>query len=374
MPKSCYLICGEDDFQIAVEARKIVDRLVSPENRTFGLEVIDGRVETVDESLRAIRQCIEAMTMDGLFGGGNKLIWLREPAFLSNDRVAKSEAVKTLMPDLTAKIKGGLPEGQSLLVTTGKINRASAFFKAFASGGEVTDFGNGLKPRQCEARARQLLDAWLPQVDLTMDNAVKQQFVARVGTDSRQIVSELEKLKCYCGDRLAATADDVQAIVSGGRITEIWDFLDAFGKRQTAALIQQLRIQFTQSESPIRLANSLESKTTELMIVREALDRKWATPGGYAGLNWTSLPPDIAAWFDSQESDFRKLPSFRITKAVDQAGCWSLRELRAARHLLLELREKLVSSSLPQEWLMEMYLIRALGQKPARGCHIRIRT
>ena len=361
----CQLICGEDDFQVSLEARKIVDELVTPENRTFGLEVIDGRVENIEECLGVIRKSLEAMAMDGLFGGGDKTIWLREPAFLSIDRIAKNDGVKRLLQELTERIKAGLPEGQNLLVTTFKINRGSAFFKAFAAAGTVKDFGSGLKGKACDTRAKKLVDEWLPRLQLKMDEAVRLQFIARVGTDSRQLVSELEKLKCYCGVRPAATAEDVRMIVSGGRISEIWDFLDTFGRRQAAELIAQLRLQLDQSENPIRLANSLDSRVTDLLIIREALDRKWAMFEGYAGLRWMALPPAIETWFATQENDMRKWPAFRVTRLVSQANAWTLRELRVARHLLLEMREKLVSSALPQEWLLEVSLIRALG-RPGR--------
>jgi hypothetical protein len=210
------------------------------------------------------------------------------------------------------------------------------------------------------------MDDWLPRIGLDMAPPVRQRFLARTGSDSRLIASELDKLRCYCGDRAAATDADVQAIVSGGKITEIWDLLDAFGRRQDADLIAQLRVQLAQSENPIRLANSLETRITELMVVRESLDRKWAVSEGYAGLRWTTLPPAIEAWFGSQDNDMRKWPGFRLGKLVAQAGAWTLRDLRVARHLLVELREKLVSSSLPQEWLIEVYLLRALGRKTGR--------
>ena len=364
--KSTILICGDDDFQVSQEARRLIDRLVPPDARTVGLETIDGRVETIDESVNVIRACCEALATDSLFGGGDKLVWLREPAFLSSDRQARSEAVKARLSDLVALIKAGLPEGQRLLVTTFKINRGSAFFKAFAAAGTVHDFGSGLKGKQAEARAHAFMDAWLPHIGLEMTHAVRQRFLARTGFDSRLIASELDKLRCYCGDRSSATEADVQTIVSGGKSTEIWDLLDAFGRRRHADLIAQLRIQLIQSESPIRLSNSLETRVNDLLVIREALDRSWAVSEGYAGLRWAALPPAIDAWFGAQDNDMRKWPGFRVGKLVAQAGAWTLRDLRVARHLIAEMREKLVSSSLPQEWLLEVYLLRALGRRSGR--------
>jgi DNA polymerase-3 subunit delta len=363
---NCHLVCGDDDFLVALEARRLIDTLVPEENRLFGLEVVEGRVETVDESLTAVRKTLEALMMDGLFGS-DKLIWLREPAFLSSDRLARSEALKGPLAGLTAAIKAGLPEGQHLLLTTGRIHRASALFKAFAATGEVNDFGNNLKPWECARRARQFLDRWLPVIDMSLDEPVKEQFLARVGSDTRQIASELEKLRCYAGPGKPVTAADVKSIVSGGGVTEIWDFLDAFGRRDLAGLIRQLRLLLSQSEHPIRLANSLESRVNDLILVREALDRQWAQADSYAGLRWNPLPPATEAWLAARDPDIRKWPAFRTKGLMVQAAAWALKDLRVARHLLVQMREDLVSSSLPREWLLEIGLIRAVGRKPRTG-------
>lgn len=368
MAKSCHLICGEDDFQVEIEARKLVDRLVTPDRRDFGLEIVDGRVESVDACAAAIRQCLQSVATDGLFGGGEKLTWFREPAFLAQDRLGKSTVVKERLEDLVACIKAGLPEGRTLLLTTFRINRASALFKAFQAAGEVQDFGSNLRPRQREDAARQRLAEWLPRVGLQMTAEARSLFLARVGVDSRLLVNELEKLRCYCGEGATASAADVQAVVSLGREAEIWGILDAFGDRDASRLIAQLRAQLGQSESPIGVVTMLESRVSELLIVRQALDRGWAAPGSTGmALNWRDLPPAIEAWFAAADTDFRRMNPYRAGRLAAQAGNWTLRELRWARHLLIGLREALVSSSLPGDWLAETRLLQAIGtRRPAR--------
>ncbi len=366
MARSCHLICGEDDFQVEIAARKLVDRLVAPEQRAFGLEIVDGRVESVDACAAAIRQCLQSVATDGLFGGGEKLTWFREPAFLVQERLGRSDSVKERLADLAACVKAGLPEGQTLLLTTFRINRASALFKAFQAAGEVQDFGGNLRPRQREQAARQRLAEWLPRVGLQMTPEARALFLARVGVDSRLLVSELEKLRCYCGEGATASASDVQAVVSLGREAEIWGILDAFGERDAPLLIAQLRAQLGQSESPIGLVAMLESRVGELLILRQASDRGWATPGSSGmALNWRDLPPAIEAWFAASDRDFRRMNPYRAGRLAAQAAKWSLRELRWARHLLVGLREALVSSSLPGDWLTETRLLQAIERRSA---------
>lgn len=362
MGGKCYLICGEDDYLVEQAALKLVERLVPAADRALGLEVVDGRVDRVETVVAAVRACVASLATAGLFGG-TKLTWLREPSFLGG-KAADSEMVKAALAELVSFVKQGLPEGQTLLLSACQINRNSALFRAFQAAGEVQDFGAGAKPHQREQAAAQRLVELLTQHGLQMESPVRAAFLARVGIETRLVVNELIKLRTYLGRDGVATMDDIQAVVSVGREALVWDWLDAFGERRAAATIRQLRLLLNQAESPIGLVAMLDVRLRELLILREALERKWvvAEPGGAAPRPvWKPLPPAIEAWFAAAESDFRKQSPFRQGKALAQAGGWSLRELRLARHLLLEVREALVSSSLPGDYLLEMAVMRMLG-------------
>ncbi len=359
MPQA-YLICGDDEFRVSTATQELLAELVPPADREFGLDRVDGRVDTVDESVAALRAVRDSFVADGLFGGGERTVWFQEPTCLSNERIAKSKDVKEKLADLAAAVKNGLPDGVKLVISVSKVNRASALFKAIASTGEVKDFGNGLKAYQKAEAAAGLLAEYLPKVGLKMSGDVRTIFLARVGTDSRQIVSELQKLACYCGDGKEATAADVAEIVSSGAVSEIWDFVDAFSRRDPKALVRQIRIQLEQGENSIRMVSSLLTCVGQLLAVREAQDRKWATRSG-ASLSWNGLPEELARGFASSDKDVRTLIGFRLRKLLEQADLWTLRELRNARHYLLMLREDLVSLSIPESILLEMKLLQAIG-------------
>ncbi len=359
--KSAYLVCGDDEFRVSRATQELLGRLVPEKDRAFGLDRIDGRVGTVDETVAVIRAVRDALVSDSLFSSGSKTVWLREPAFLSNDRIGKSPNIKDELANLIARIKEGLGEGTRLVVSTLKINRASAFFKAFAGkDGAVADFGSGLKGRQKAEAAAELVTDFCARFKLKMEPDVRRLFLSRVGTESRQIVSELEKLACYCGEGKAATADDVREIVSSGAVSEVWDLTDAFCARDPRALVTQVRMQLGQGESAIRLVNSLLAAVGDLLAVREGLERHWATPAG-AALNWDALPADIAEGLECADKSVLSAVGFQLRKKIDQSAVWNVRDLRNARHYLLELRELLVSCGLPEELLLETKLLQAIG-------------
>ncbi len=367
LDKSAYLICGDDEFRVSIATRDLLDALVPESERDFGLDRIDGRVGTVDETLAIIRGVCDAFVADSLFGAGRKTVWLREPSFLSNDRVAKSEAVREKIPSLVALVKDGLGDGMRLVVSTLKINRASAFFKAFSGkNGAVLDFGGNLKPRQKADAAAELVEEYCGRLGLRMSADARRLFLSRAGTESRQLVSELEKLANYCGDSGKAEADDVRAIVSSGAVSEIWDLLDAFATRDAKTLVSQVRIQLAQGENAIRMVNSLLSTVGDLLAIREGRERKWAAPDG-GGLDWSALPAEISEGLDSGEKSILHASGFPLRKKIDQSAGWTVRELRNARHYLIELREMLVSRALPEDFLLETKLLQAICKRPAKA-------
>lgn len=374
MAGTSHLICGDDDFLVAQAASLLLDRLVPAENRSLALETVDGRVDTVDEGIAAVRRVVESLETPGFFGA-IKLTWLREPSFLGGGRTGDAALMKERVADLTAVVKRGLPDGQVLLVTAARINRNSALFRALQAKGEVQDFGSGAKPYQQAQIAAQRLVELLPRFGLQMDATVRQQFVATVGTSTRILVNELEKLRLYLGKDGPVTAADIQSVSSPGHEAEVWDLLDSFGERKLPLLVASLHAQFDQSDNLIGLVAMLEGRLRDLLIVREALDRGWAVSSGSGGsvqLAWKAVPPDIEAWMTAGDGDFRALNPYRQGRLAAQAGRWTLRELRLARHQLLELREALVSSPLPAELLIENALLRMAGRP--RGGSARTET
>ena len=361
--KSAYLICGEDEFRVAMATRELLDALVPEAERDVGLETIDGDVGNVDDTIGMIRSVRAALASDSLFFGGARTVWLRDPAFLTVDRVAKSEDVKGELSGLIAHMGECLGNGLRLVVSTTKVNRGSSFYKAFSGDNAfVADFGSGLKPKQKIVAADELVAEFCKRIGIKMATDVRQLFIARAGTDSRQLVLELEKLKCYCGEAAEATADDIRAIVSPGAVPEFWELIDAFSTRNARALAAQVRSQLAQGENAIRMVNSLLSTVGDLIAIREGRERGWAAPRA-GGLDWSTLPADIADGLNHSEKSVFSATGFPLRKKIDQSASWTVRELRAARHYLLELRELLVSCSLPKEFLVQTKLLQAIGTK-----------
>jgi DNA polymerase-3 subunit delta len=371
MPVNVYLVCGADDYLVEQQARRIVETRVPAAERALGLEMLDGRVESAEAAGTVIRQCLEAVQTPGFFGTG-KLVWLKNATFLNPlVRPGDHEVVKARLASLTALIKAGLPVGQGLLISAVSIARNTAFFKACMAAGEVSDFGSAEKAWEQEKLARERLEGLLREARLQMSEDVRERFLQRVGTSTRLVANELEKLRVYLGaaDQQVAAAD-VDAIVSVGREAMAWDLTDAMGERDAAGLVAALRRLEAQNENPIGLVTMAESRIRELLVLRQALDFRWLeareTERGPFCKWKEQLPAEADALLGALPRDPRSVAPFIQRKAAVQATRYTLAELRRARHILLELREKLVSSSAPPEVLLETALLRLIGgRKPA---------
>lgn len=362
------LICGDDDYLVESSARARIGRALPEASDAFGLEVVDGRKNTGEAVEEAVSQCVEAVQTQGFFGA-EKVIWLRDANFLTGgERVAEYEVSKTAVAKLTDCLKHGLPEGQTLLITAGKVLRSSVFFKTCQKLGEVEDFGNNLKNRELEQRAAQRVDAMVKEAGLKMDSVVRNAFIQRVGFDTRALVQEIEKLRLYVGDAAQVRLEDLHEITSVGKEAEAWDLLDAFGERDASGMLATLRRMSGQKGVGIRLAAMLEKNVRELLVLREAYDRKWIFyANGQARWCASDLCPAESAMLEKLPVNAQTMPGWMLRKKMAHVVNYTLQDLRFARFRILELREKLVSTGLPEMFLLEMALMRIVGEKGVKA-------
>ena len=356
------LICGDDDYLVDAAARERINQLVPESDRTFGVETVDGHRDTAEEICKAVDACMESVQTPGFFGAA-KVTWFRDVTFLpGSSRCAETIAAKEATQKLITWLKGGMLDGQALIITTAKVLRTSTFFKTCQQHGEVQDFGNGLKAWELEKLAGQRLDTLFAQAGLAVDATARAEFLKRAGCDTRLLVSEVEKLRLYAGASKRVTVEDVREITSIGREAEAWDLLDAFGERSALGVLTTLKRLSGQRGIGVMLAAMLEKTVRDLLILREAYDRKWVYGGAGGACGWNkNLPPEAAALLSALPVNPTVTGTWALKKKLPHALNFTLQELRVARYRILDLREKLVSCALPEMFLLETTLLRIIG-------------
>ncbi len=259
-------------------------------------------------------------------------------------------------------MQGGLLADQALVITAVKVNRASALYKTCKKQGEVVDFGNDLKRWEIEKATIERMDKHLlKQVGLVMSREIRDEFIQRVGFNTRTIVSELEKLRLFIHPRTNVTGSDIREICSIGGEAEVWDMLDALGRRDAqAALVTLNRLSGVKGVT-IMLAAMFEKHARDLLILRECHDRGWLTQYGWK----SGLPPEANELLSGLPINPEAQNAWMIKKNLAYALNYTLPELRRMRGHFLKLREKLVSSGLSETFLLETTLLRVIGKKMA---------
>jgi DNA polymerase-3 subunit delta len=350
-----HLIYGEDEFSVSAQARAILRQAIPAEEETLGLETIDARAGTVADALNFIQKCREAILTVG-FLGGRKAVWLRNANFLDQGILGKSKDVRARLKDLGDAIEKGLPAGHWLVITAPDVDEKSEFFKACQAAGETLAFKSE-KAWQREKPALAFAAEAFRELGLAAAGDALEAFVLKVGTDSRQLRQEAEKLAIYLGAERTVRLKDIEAIVAPTREIFSWDLEDALGKRDLGAALRVLRQLLFQKEEPIRLMIGIESRFRSLFLLREALDKRWIRLSGEYMVK-DAMTAEQEQLFYQALNDNRLKSAYVGGKRTQQALNFTSAELDACRARILATRRQLVSSSLPPPLAMELLVIK----------------
>jgi len=371
MSGKLFFICGEDEYLVEQAARERISHFIPEAEQPHCVEVIDGHKESAEEIRKSVLACKESVQTPGFFGG-QKLTWFRDVTFLTGGgRASEGIQAKASVELLSDWLNEGLAPDQILIISALKILRTSIFFKTCKKVGEVIDFGGALKPWEMEKVAEERLPDFLRKAGIEMDEDARKEFLDRVGFDTRLIISEIEKLRLYLYPKTRGTTADIREITSVGREAEAWDLLDAFGMRDPVAFVSTLHQLSGQRGIGIMLASMLEKNIKELIIIREAYDQKWIYGNGSSAGWSTSLSPETTVLLNTLPVNPKTLNAWALKRKLPHALNYTLHELRIARFRILELREKLVSTSTPEIQLLETSLLRIIGKPKPRDVKIR---
>ncbi len=353
-----YLFIGTDDYLKSDGAKRAIDELVPPEDRDFGLEIIDAACDKCEDVLRVLEQAEGALYTASFFGG--KVVWLRDANFLpgAKGRAVEAQAAKDAVATFCEQLQNTpIPDGHHLIITAKSCLKTSRFAKWVTTKGVGTfvECGSDVRSYQLEKAGLERLANVLPASGLKMSAPVQSAFISRVGADTWTIVSELEKLRTYIGKADEVKLADVETITSAAAGAEPFDLANAILARsplQVAKSVEQLR---ADKNAAFPAAAVILNTFNDLCAIRDALDQGWL-----AGNHWT-IP------HEQLPQRLTRLQGFMLGKQVEGAKRYTLNELRAARHYAIEMRFKMVDTSSQDPWaIIEPALLRMIARTPRR--------
>lgn len=333
-----HVIVGEDDYLVAEAAKRIV-------GDGSGLEAIDSLNSTSEDLQLADLREADASFSTPPFLDPRKVTWWRNVRFLpQSGKGAPSAAVKEGLEKFARKLAANpLPGNQHFIISGPRLLMTSVFAKTLKTAAEIVAFAAD-KPWQAAKGAVVRVIDLAGGMNLKFERGAAEAFVARVGVNTRSLMSELGKMRDYLGAKNhTITAADIAEISSQGVGVEpeVWSVTDAVGARKPDAALEALSRFEGESGFAVMATTVLEKLFRQLAELKDA-QMRGAVEEAAEGMN-----------------------PWALKKTLGFLGNWTLQELRVARARFMALREKAVSSAGSTDVLVTTELVRAM-RRPRR--------
>jgi len=176
-----YFFWGEDDFSLTQAVKQLQQFFVDPNWLQFNYDKLSG--EQADANIEALN-----LAMTPVFGMGGRLVWLADATICQS-------CPEDLLKELTRTLPI-IPENSHLLFTSSKKpDQRLKSSKLLAKYGEFREFSliPPWKPDQLITKVEQVAQ----EVGVKLTAAATELLAESVGNHTRQLWSELEKLKLY---------------------------------------------------------------------------------------------------------------------------------------------------------------------------------
>ena len=342
---SIYFITGSDEAAVKRSAAELANRL-APGADAFGLEVVDGSVETVDAAIGKTQETIQALATLP-FLGGTKLVWLKNATFLADSVTGRSESVIAELEKLCDFLDSGLPTGVVFLMSAIQPDKRRSSYKRLSKAGEMAIYD---KPDLGFRGGEEEIVAWTAKEVRTRGFKISPQAVemlaARIGLESGQLQNELDKIETAFGPGHAITEGDVRSLVPSTRESGIFDIGNAISERDLPLAIETLGLLFYQGEKGVSiLLASIVPTIRNLLLAKNLLVRHKLQPPAepqYFGSSLNRLPASETDYLPRKKDG--GINAYGLGIAAKSSVRYSLQELQRGFHGCAEANLQMVTS------------------------------
>jgi len=361
-PAPVSLIHGDDDYAVKQRARQVYQQW-STELGGMDHEVIDAQVANTGEALKALGRLRESLQTLPFFGSG-KAVWFQNCNFLGDDRTGGSSAVTEALAGLAQELKAFVWKNVRLLVSAGKVDKRKTFYKTLEKIGSVEVFEAwSLDDKNWAAEAETAAARMIRARKKQVSDEVLAELVQAVGPHREQLMSEVEKLCLFVGERADITTADVLGVVTRNKQARAFAVADALGDRDLPRLLRTLdeelwEMKFDKKKSEIGLLYGLITKIRALIFLKEMIREGWIKADSDYG-RFKSQLDRVPAEKLPEDKKFNPLSMhpFVLHKALGQTRRYGTAELVGAMDLLLTCNQKLVSSALDEKLVLQQTLV-----------------
>ena len=359
-----HFLTGSDESEVKKAAGALAAEL-APGADAFGMETIDGAVDTVDAASDKVNETIQAL-LTLPFLGGSKLVWLKSATFLADTIAGKSQTVLDGLEKLCEVLQAGLPEGVVFLLSAPQADKRRTTYKMLSklAATQIFDLPD-LGFRGGEEEIIEWTTSRVHARDLQLEPEAIAMLSARIGLDSRQLDNELEKLETAFGKTRAISAEEVRSLVPLTREGGIFDLSEAVSRRNLPLALETLEQLFRQGEKGVGLLLAAIVPTVRnLVLVKDLLVRHKMQPPAQAHFFAGSLKrlPDHAIAHLPKKKD-GTLNAYPLGIAAMNSSHYTLPELQTAFAACAAANQQLLSGTLTDQIVLTRLLIGIMSRK-----------
>jgi len=272
--RNIHAVVGSDEIEVKRAAAALAEQLAPGGLGDFGLEVIDGCADNVDQATTRIRATIEALqTLP--FMGGNKVVWLKNANFLADSITGRSATVQEALEELCGIISSDLPDDVTFLISATEVDKRRSFYKSLTKCSELQVFDKLDSNRSgWEEEAIEIVRQRAAKQKLSFDDEALELFVLLTGGDTRQIENELEKIDLFLGSSRQVDAETVRDLVPLSRAGVIFELGNALAQRDLKRALALVGRLLDQGESAIGiLLVAVLPTVRNLLLAKDLMER-----------------------------------------------------------------------------------------------------
>jgi len=357
-----WFVSGTEESEVKKTAATLATQL-APGDDPFSSEVIDGAAATVDEACRCLGDARSALLTIPLFGG-DKLVWLKNVTFLADSVTGRSETVIKEWEKLLQTLQEGLPDGMKFLLSAPEADKRRTTYKTLI---KIANYEIHDKPDFGWGSTEADVIAWVAgkarERNLVFAAEALETLTARVGADTRQIATELDKLSLAAEPGGKISLELVRHLVPSTRQGGIFDLSNCVLRRDLPGSLATMEQLFRQKESALgMLLAAIVPTLRNLLIVSDLMERhnlRAPAQAHFFGKTLERLPEMEKAHLPRKKDG--GINAYPLGLAAMAATRYEPGHLRQSFIAARDLNLKLVSSSVEDRLLLGKYLMQLMA-------------
>ena len=365
-----HFVTGSDEAEVRMAAKDNAAKLAPPDAGEFGIESLERPADTVDCAVEMINQTIGAIRTLPFFGG--KLVWMKGVTFLKDSVQGRSETVQEELEKFLGVLREGLPDGITLLISAPEPDKRRGFYKSLSEMAETT-VKDKLELGGFGGFSEDDLIDWVTERcrerGVKIDARAAEVLAGRIGANSGQLQSEIEKLSSAGGQGQVVTEKLVRDLVPLTRAGGIFDLSDAINKRNLPLCLDTLAQLRRQGENAVGiLLAAIVPTVRNLLVAKDLMERHKMRPPAQPQF----FASDLKRLRTEETSHLPRkkdgtLNSYGIGLAAVNAARFDRDHLVSAFLACRDANQKLLSGHGSEDTLLTQLLVRIVAKTSGGG-------